>query len=507
MLTTLQKLATALRNFNCSSEIDLLVIYANQELKEGDEVDVINGTYKGVQATIVSIDYAHNLAIIEMNFFGRVVPKSIPISDLKLKKAYQPPQARVSNFDPNTDLETFRNYARKNPTDFMKQITPVFDELDDSKVKIVEDVIKTNIRSAKSFGLDRNEWLESFGKFLINYPEYLTAPTAIYLLELGALRGEEYLKPIPESLLLELFNQKDVFDNKESFKALAFNYQIFQKLYNIFPDFIGMLGFYIATHDPNLYLANNLDKVLHDYINKEDVVQNLFELDAYKFLQSPESGDHPELEKKAVQKLVYDSKSGPDELALFFTSPKQYWIKYPMWTDDAVKKMIYKYSDRLNFLLGDYALSVGSSNGFLDSEFGQELALKMAQHLIQNKNYSGFFSQQYSEFFPDLGLKFAEDLLDNGTDDQVKKIFDNYHLSSKYPSLIKKFYDRVKQIKKKPPETEEERNMRWEKEDLARQQEWERQQKSKKDYQDRPDIRNVEPDKDEDLIDYFPRGQ
>lgn len=441
MIQQLKKLSENLRRFKLSSQaVDRLISYAADELQVGDEVSVMRGKYVGQTSKIISID-PRGIAEIKVKVFGKEIVAKIFLRDLEfISRPSEPDLFFIpKKLTPNTSYEVMAKYSQDEPYEFIENITPIFELLDDKKVKLVESVLEHNSQYIRYY----DDWHSSIGQFLIKYPEYINLKTIgnslfkIINEELFVYGGRrDLLRSIPESLLIEAWNNTG--RNMKEIDDFPGFYTIIQKIpayQQIFPNFIEQFGFDLATNFPAVYLNYNLDDILKDKINKEDVVENAFKKNPLEFLLWPESSQYPELEKKAVYKLVFDERSGWPELLYFF---RDYATKpqYKLWTPHAIQKFINHYAENWKYF----------DDAFLRSDFGEELIYKTAINLIENKKYEIFFFNDYHAKFKDLGFKFAKQLLKEESDKRIVSI-GNY-INDFYPSLDSQFTKALVRVNK-----------------------------------------------------------
>mgnify|MGYP001586836259 FL=1 len=507
MLHSLKKLSTALKKFNAHVMIDALIIYAtSNQFEIGDEVRILQGKHSGLKGEIVDIDRNIQTAYLKIMMFGRAVASAAPLGDLELtwRSGIDPQDLpniqMLTVLDPEENFQVLYRRSQDDPLRFIKEMTPIFDQLDNQKTGLVERIVQQETENMESY---RN-WKDSVEPFLIQNPEYINYSIIgdkLFTI-LSSTINSPLLNLIPEALLFETWEKASThFSRPTSLGGISSIIAVptlFKSLLSIYPNFMEMLGFYLAQNDPARYLNEDLDQAFKDKIDKEDVVGNLFNVNTLSFLQSTDviQGKYPELEKKAIHKIIYDADSSPEELSFFFTSPKQYWARkdYSLWTLDAIDKFTKKYPKYLNYL-----------EKFLDTELGREMSYKMAINLINNKDYHTFFQQHYKNIFPSLAEQAAKDILENGTDEDLIQIYQNFYLDHLYPQFSSKFHERMRAYNNRPPETEEERQVRYEREDAEREKRFQ-QYKNPFDLDEEPESEadiNPDPDYQED----FERGQ
>lgn len=485
MLKQLQKLSAALKRFNIN-DIDRLISYAQQQFQFGDEIKIISGRYTGMRGTIADLDLANDFIDVEIEVFGRRIPATLRSNEIELISRNSNPE-EVAAIDPNENFQILVHYIQEDPLKFIQGITPIFDQLDNQKTGLVERVVEQETENID----DILQWEKAVGPFLIANPEYLNEKlmgTNLFEIIARLNKDSALLRAIPESLLFEVWNKSDKPIYIAGMRDILRIHRVFNKLLKLFPNFMNTLGFFVATNEPSLYLENNLDEIFHEQINKEDVVETLFNKDAMSFLLNKESDKYPELERRAVYKLIYNADSQAEDLALFFNSPKNYWAQksYQFWTIDAVRKFVGRYSQYLNYL----------NSSFLETDFGKNMGYQMALNVIKNKDYRTFFAH-FLTHYPSLGEQVAKQMLEDGTPESIN-IFDDYHLMNKYPNLMSTYQKLQKTLQRRLPETREEEQARWDREDMEREERYQRQ--------NTPPISEVEPP-DPDFEEHFERGQ
>lgn len=321
------------------------------------------------------------------------------------------------------------NYSTDQLLRFIKSIIPTFPELDDNKVKFVEQAL------VRLNGVSYEAWRDSVGAFLKAYPEYINIGLlgdSIFNIIYNALDyGDmEFLKIFPESILFELWeNNKDYgLENLHGLSSIIYNKRELAKFMKIYPNFGQMLIFNLASEHPFLYLYSGLDKLYGDIIDKEDVVETLFKQSYASFLDWEGSKDYPVMERRAVYRLIFDARSGQTELSRYFDMDRQYYVKYSEWLKEAIEKFINK----------GYSIQE-MSESFFTTDLGKYMLDRIAYKLTSDGDFDKFFLEGIHYYSPDLGYKAAQKLLDSKNLDMIYRVFENYQLLEVYPGLSDKY--------------------------------------------------------------------
>lgn len=439
-----------LRRLSLSLGMDLseLIRYASgEEFLRGDRVRINSSKYYteliGEEVEVIWVDNERKTLQVYAPIYDYIDVKFDEVELVSRPDAIKKELGEVANVEEIwkvKDSWQLNNYSDDDLLNFLRDVTPNFEDLSDDQVMLVENILKRLVENFEYIRADL--WFKIVGNFLENYPEYinynLLGWKVFNIITVGCFRKEKLLKQISEDFLIETwqkFYSEVPPTSIPGIGACFYEMDSIKAIMDYYPAFMETLIFVLADQYPIFYLEQNLDLFMKDKINKEDVIENLFRKSSVDFLEWPGSKNYPALERRAVYRLIFDARSGPEELAYFLSSPRQYYVKYSEWLQQAVDKFINK----------NYNLR------YLDEEFlGTDLGVYMKDRMAQKSFESGNFKQFFYEGFhttvsdeglrgTDLGFKVAKKLLQTGNKEMIYRIFNDCFLLEYYPSLSEEF--------------------------------------------------------------------
>lgn len=307
----------------------------------------------------------------------------------------------------------------------LSEIIPIFDQLNDNQISIVEARLKALLKqNGPAYFIQPEN-----SAFLKAFPEY----RIILKYKLGDLLDKYpkqlYQLGINDFWIIEYLNECDILRKNRIITSLHED-----SLYNIqrfFPNLINYIQNYALERNYTLY---ERWKSTFDILNKgevydeEDNAEQQLKTDPVYFLTRTNlAPKYPKLEQRAIERIT--KNSSPDNIGLSLYFNENYYQKYPMYKELAIRSFIKSGLD-ITFL----------NDSFLDSETGQELLNKYIELILDTEDYMRFFKVYLHTRFKDLGLKILEKLLNsiNSTNYQnILSFLENSTILIKYSENAK----------------------------------------------------------------------